>query len=186
MKLFPLRTHLTVAHFLLLFEKASVARAKISDGGAKMTNGALVEEQASSVLEADLIVPSQFFDRIKAERSAQPEKRLMLAVMEDAIATFQKSVPGATRRQRRLLRETEEWIGSADNTWPFSFENICAALDIEADYLRKGIKRWKGVLLSERHRQHAVVAHSPFRRVSGRRHSLSVGRSTPSRNVRAA
>ena len=100
-----------------------------------------VEDRGMATLEADLIVPSQFFDRIKAERSSQPEKRLMLAVMEDAIATFQKSASGLTRRQRRLLKETEEWIGSADNSWPFSFENICAALDIEADYLRDGISR---------------------------------------------
>src|SRR5215813_5754937 len=106
-----------------------------------MESRTLAEEQ-SSVLEADLIVPSQYFDRVKAERSSQPEKRLMLAVMEDAISTFQKSVRGATRRQRRLLRETEEWISASDNNWPFSFENICSALDIEADYLRVGLNRW--------------------------------------------
>src|SRR5713101_150571 len=87
----------------------------------------LADESSSLMIEADLIVPAQFFDRVRAERSAQPEKRLMLAVMEEAISTFQKSIPGATRRQRRLLRETEEWIGSTDTTWPFSFENICAA-----------------------------------------------------------
>ncbi|MBI3301982.1 MAG: hypothetical protein HYZ72_07895 [Deltaproteobacteria bacterium] len=144
------------------------------------------EEHSSSMLEADVIVPSQFFDRIKAERSSQPEKRLMLAVMEDAITTFQKSVYGATRRQRRLLKETEEWIGSADTSWPFSFENICAALDIEADYLRAGLKRWKGTLLAQRHCQDQAVVHSPFRRVSGRRHSLSAGRSAPSRSAKAA
>ena len=110
----------------------------------------------------------------------------MLAVMEDAISTFQKSVQGATRRQRRLLKETEEWIGSANTAWPFSFENICAALDIEADYLRTGLKRWKGILLAQCKRQDSAVSHSPFRRVSGRRHSLSAGRSAFSRSAKAA
>ncbi|MGH8007342.1 MAG: hypothetical protein ACREQ3_10060 [Candidatus Binatia bacterium] len=138
------------------------------------------------MIEADLIVPSQFFDRVKAERSSQPEKRLMLAVMEDAISTFQKSVYGITRRQRRLLKETEEWIGSADIAWPFSFENICAALDIEADYLRTGLKRWKRTLLDRRRQQDMSVSHSPFRRMSGRRHALSAGRLTRSRNAKAA
>jgi hypothetical protein len=140
-----------------------------------MANNRL-EEHSVAILEADIIVPSQFFDRIKAERSSQPEKRLMLAVMEDAITTFQKSVHGATRRQRRLLKETEEWVSSTDTTWPFSFENICAALEIEADYLRSGLKGWKGSLLAQHHRQEAAVVHSPFRRVSGRRHALSAGR----------
>lgn len=151
-----------------------------------MAHTPITEEHSSAVLEADMIVPSQFFDRIKAERSSQPEKRLMLAVMEDAIATFQKSVYGATRRQRRLLRETEEWVGSADTSWPFSFENICAALDIEADYLRTGLKRWKTTLLTQRQPQEMAVSHSPFRRVSGRRHSLSAGRSSLSRRAKAA
>lgn len=145
-----------------------------------------IDEQSPAMLEADIIVPSQFFDRIRAERSSQPEKRLMLAVMEDAITTFQKSVHGATRRQRRLLRETEEWIGSTDASWPFSFENICAALDIEANYLRSGLHRWKETLLAQRSRQEVALVHSPFRRVSGRRHALSAGRNTPALRAKAA
>jgi hypothetical protein len=146
-----------------------------------------IEENSPAMLEADIIVPSQFFDRIRAERSSQPEKRLMLAVMEDAITTFQKSVHGATRRQRRLLKETEEWVGSIDTSWPFSFENICAALDIEANYLRSGLRRWKETLLAQHHRSSEMgAAHSPFRRVSGRRHALSAGRNAPPPRVKAA
>ena len=136
-----------------------------------MTQGYSVAE-----LEADILVPSQFFDRRQAEGSAQPEKRLMLAVMEDAIATFQKSFPEANRRQRRLLRETEEWIQSNDASWPFSFENICAALDIEADYLRQGLFKWKTAQQAryrERSDPHAPALHSPFRRISGRRRRYS-------------
>ena len=151
-----------------------------------MANRSLVEEQTAATLEADLIVPSQFFDRIKAEHSSQPEKRLMLAVMEDAVATFQKSVAGATRRQRRLLKETEEWFNSHDTAWAFSFENICTALDIEPDYLRSGLRHWKGTLLARRQQQDPAVSHSPFRRVSGRRHALSAGRSAHPRRAEAA
>ncbi len=145
-----------------------------------------IEEQSPAMLEADIIVPSQFFDRIRAERSSQPEKRLMLAVMEDAITTFQKSVHGATRRQRRLLKETEEWIGSTDTSWPFSFENICIALDIESDYMRSGLHRWKGSLLAKRTQPEPLPGHSPFRRISGRRHTLSAGRNTPAPKSKAA
>jgi len=145
-----------------------------------------IEENSSAMLEADIIVPSQFFDRIRAERSAQPEKRLMLAVMEDAISTFQKSVHGETRRQRRLLRETEEWIDSIDTSWPFSFENICTALDIEPNYLRSGLQHWKGTLIDQRSHPETGVGHSPFRRVSGRRHTLSAGRNASLPRAKAA
>ena len=147
-----------------------------------MANTVVTQEPSATQIELDILVPSQFFDRRQAEGSAQPEKRLMLAVMEDAIATFQKSVPGANRRQRRLLRETEEWIQSGDTSWPFSFENICAALSIESDYLRSGLLNWKTVHLAEynENQEHTIIFHSPFRRVSGRRHTLSVHQSSGS------
>lgn len=138
-----------------------------------MQKNSVVEESSLSGLESDIMVPSQFFDRIKTEGSSQPEKRLMLAVMEDAIATFQKSIYGVTRRQRRLLKETEEWISSVDTAWPFSFENICAALDIESTYLRTGLTRWKVFRLAQRQESGRPISHSPFRRVNGRRHALS-------------
>jgi len=151
-----------------------------------MSNSLLAEEPSSSVFDSDLIVPSQFFDRIRPERSAQPEKRLMLAVMEDAIATFQRSIYGSTRRQRRLLKETEEWMGSADTAWPFSFENICAALEIEADYLRTGLRRWKVSRLAQCQEQERPIFHSPFRRMNGRRHALSAYRPSHPKSAKAA
>lgn len=131
------------------------------------------EGQFAPTLDADIIVPSQYFDRIRSEESAQPEKRLMLAVMENAIATFQHSIPGVTRRQRRLLKETEEWVYSGDTSWPCSFENICAVLGIEADYLRGGLAEWKRTQLAHDGTQAESVARFPLRRMSGRRHALS-------------
>lgn len=166
-------------------QESVTVREALSKGGKTMMSNTF-EDRALATLEADLIVPSQFFDRIKAERSSQPEKRLMLAVMEDAIATFQKSAPAVTRRQRRLLKETEDWIGSEDNSWPFSFENICAALDIEPAYLRGGISRWKTVLQKQHVQSSAPTPLSPFRRISGRRHALSAGRSESAHKARAA
>ncbi len=153
-----------------------------------MANTVVTEERSAAEIDLDILVPSQFFDRRQAEGSAQPEKRLMLAVMEDAIATFQKSVPGANRRQRRLLRETEEWIQSSNTSWPFSFENICAAVNIEADYLRTGLFNWKTVHLAQynENQEHKIIFHSPFRRISGRRHTLSVHQSSRSSQANTA
>jgi hypothetical protein len=133
---------------------------------------------ASSILESDIMQPCQFFERIKTQPSTQPEKRLMLAVMQDAVATLHKCLPGVTRRQRRLLKEVEEWFASADTAWPFSFQNICAALDLDADYLRLGLDRWKARQLAQQNKQSSASVRSPFRRINGRRHTLSAyGRS---------
>jgi hypothetical protein len=132
-----------------------------------------IEGQFAPALDADIIVPSQYFDQIRSEISAQPEKRLMLAVMENAIAAFQHSIPGATRRQRRLLKETEEWVYSDDTSWLCSFENICALLGIDADYLRNGLAEWKKTQLTHDEAPGGPAARFPLRRMSGRRYVLS-------------
>lgn len=67
----------------------------------------------------------------------------MMAVLDDAIDAYQKYVLATGRRGRRLFRETELWIGSADQTSPFAFESICHALDIDPDYVRKGLRQWR-------------------------------------------
>jgi hypothetical protein len=62
---------------------------------------------------------------------------------------------------------------SGDTSWPFSFENICALLGIEADYLRSGLAEWKKTQLAHDGTQEDPVARFPLRRMSGRRHALS-------------
>jgi hypothetical protein len=131
------------------------------------------EESLSRLFEPDMILPSQFSDRVNLGPSAYPEKRLMLAVLEDAVATFQRYVDARDRRGQRLHREAEEWFQSRDNEWPFAFENICNALEIEAEYLRRGLARWKEKQL-RRTDGGARVYRFPFRRVNGRRHSISI------------
>ena len=36
-----------------------------------------------------------------------------------------------------------EWIAHEDKRWVFSFDNVCDMLDINADYMRVGLGRWK-------------------------------------------
>lgn len=138
-----------------------------------LRSAAMFEERAATPLEPDTLVPAQYFDLIGAASVFQPEKRLMLAVLEEAIATFQRHIVSDTRRSQQLAADVEEWTASDDDEWPFSFRNICAALDIEPDYLRTGMARWKE---AERHRARSgksAVYRFPFRRVNGRRHSIT-------------
>jgi len=123
-------------------------------------------------LAPETVLPSQFFDRLQVDSSLQPEKRLMLAVLEDAVGTFQKYVNVRSRHGRRLFSEAEEWFASHDGDWPFAFVSVCQALGLEADYLRAGLWRW-------RDRQplpvgdETKVVRFPFRRVNGSRHSVT-------------
>lgn len=130
------------------------------------------EHALSRLIEADTILPEQYFQRLGQEHSIFPEKRLMLAVLEDAVATFQRYVGSKHRRGQRLFQEAEDWIHAKEGDWPFAFENICATLDIGAEYLRNGLVRWKERQLSRD--PGARVYRFPFRRVNGSRHSISL------------
>ena len=122
-------------------------------------------------LEPETILPSQFFDRVQ-DAALQPEKRLMLAVLEDGVGTFQKYAGATGRRARRLFAEAEDWFTSEDTSWPFAFVNICQALGLEPLYLRKGLRRWHDGQQA-RGDVSAKVVRFPFRRVNGSRHSIT-------------
>lgn len=142
---------------------AEQAQAKKQVGG---------QPAVANLLEADTILPVQYFDRVGAEHYSFPEKRLMLAVLEDAVATFQRFVDSKNRRGQRLFREAEDWMISDDTDWPFAFVNICHTLDIEPEYLRTGVRRWKDKQLTRDNG--ARIYRFPFRRVNGSRHSITV------------
>lgn len=85
----------------------------------------------------DSLLPDQYFDRLAARAGDTPEKRLMFAVLLDAVINLQRGhSPRAT--------EAELWIrNEEDDDAPFSFRGICEALGIEAGYLARGLLAWR-------------------------------------------
>lgn len=118
----------------------------------------------------DSVLPCQFDDRLFGATRLQPEKRLQLAVLEDAVLTFHRCGGGETTRARNLLNEVRTWAASEDTSWPFAFQAICQSLNLEADWLRRGLLDWN------QRRQPAVLARRPFfrRNVGGDRHQVQV------------
>lgn len=72
-----------------------------------------------------------------------PETRLMLAVLEDALATFRRGIHSLCPTERQCFREVEHWLRSGDNESPFSFECICWTLGMNPDYVRAGFYQVK-------------------------------------------
>ena len=71
------------------------------------------------------------------------EEKLMLAVLADAIDHFQKYALAKDERRRKLFQEAEEWFLEKDDDQLFSFEYICATLQLHPDYIRRGLLAWK-------------------------------------------
>ena len=78
------------------------------------------------------LLPEQMLDA--PQRS--PEQRLMVAVLEDAMRELAR--PGGEWFGARARRRAEivAWFASDDVAWPFSFVNVCEALDLDVARFR--------------------------------------------------
>jgi hypothetical protein len=88
----------------------------------------------------DTILPAQFFPRAAA---LAPERRLMMAVLARSLLDLPSNAGTGTQRARRHLAEVEAWFVSDDDVWPFSFVNLCHALDLDASSVRSHLVRWR-------------------------------------------
>jgi len=122
------------------------------------------------LVEPEVLMPTQFFDRFRGSSLLEGERRLMLAVLEDAVSCFQKNVGASQSRQRRTFAEAEEWFNDRDGSWPFSFEAVCVVLGYDSDYFRGRLMRWKDEVLGLDGASRARVGRIRLR--SARRHRI--------------
>jgi hypothetical protein len=74
---------------------------------------------------------------------AEGTRRLMWALLKDTLCCYHTHAAARTAQEQRLFRDAERWVSSHDPSWIFSFENVCAVLDIDCEYLRNELRRWR-------------------------------------------
>jgi hypothetical protein len=102
-----------------------------------------VEDKIISLFEPDTLVSAQYLENLLRKTVLEPEKRLVLAVLEDAINCFQVNVMAERGRRKKLFKESEDWIMGRDDDWIFSFVSVCELLRFNPEYVRRGLLRWK-------------------------------------------
>lgn len=103
----------------------------------------IVSDTYAHLLQPDTLLPSQYFAALRRKGAHEPERRLAIAVLQDAVDCYQKHFRARERKARQLFVDAEEWIASEDRSWPFSFDNVCDLLQINPEYLRRGLAVWK-------------------------------------------
>jgi hypothetical protein len=103
----------------------------------------MIEEKAMMIFQPDILIDAQFQASHRRRFHLEPERVLMLAVLQDAVMCFQEHVLARCKRKQSLHREAEEWISNTDRSYLFSFENVCEALGFDCNYMRQGLARWK-------------------------------------------
>lgn len=85
----------------------------------------------------EVLLPSQLFG---PGRKQEPEQQLMIAVLHDALDCLEKHRSAKRPRDRQLFNETQQWFLTRETRWPYSFESICAVLDLNPDAVRQHLR----------------------------------------------
>jgi len=133
--------------------------------------GLSLEERVTSLFQPDTLLPEQYLETFRRKLHLEPEKKLMLAVLEDAIACYQKYLFARDSKGKALFREAEEWVQEKGAEGIFSFDSVCESLGFNPDYLRRGLSEWKRKVSSER-TQAKVYQLAPRRKKNKRGVSL--------------
>ena len=115
----------------------------VLEHGGKMQEKETLDEKLPGLFEPDTLLPIQYFEAMRRKHLLEGEKRLILSVLEDAVECFMKCIDASSSKGQRLFRDADEWIALEDKHWVFSFDNVCEMLDINPEYLRRGLKDWK-------------------------------------------
>ncbi len=101
------------------------------------------DEKVVALFEPDILLPAQFLANHRRKTFLQPEKTLMLAVLDDAVRCFKDHADAQGGRRKKWFDDATEWLTAQDDDGVFSFENICDVLGMNAAYLRRGLLDWR-------------------------------------------
>jgi len=91
-----------------------------------------------------VLLPEQYLSKPTRRHLAEPHRRLMAAVLQAVVddcrggSVYRHSI-GWTGGDVRSVRKAVAYVESTDRGWPFSFENLCDALGLDAGRLREDL-----------------------------------------------
>lgn len=100
-----------------------------------------LEESLPGRFEPDTLLPAQFYEMLKRRYILEGERKLMFAVLEDAVECYLKNMNARSRKQRVLFYEAQSWINARNKVGLFAYETLCEALNIDAGALRRALER---------------------------------------------
>lgn len=124
------------------------------------------EERIASLFQPDALLGEQYLDNFRRKTPLEPEKSLVLAVLEDGIRCFQDNIFPQNRKKQMLFEEAQEWLFSDESDGIFSFVSVCAVLGLDPSYIRRGVRQWQERALADRRRKQRGSAPAPQRLVA--------------------
>ena len=96
----------------------------------------MYDDFLARILEPDIFLPSQFYGTGGLSRQLEGERRLMIAILKDAVECLDKYRDARNSAGRCHYENALEWVQDKSTEWLFSFTNICDLLGFDPDYIR--------------------------------------------------
>lgn len=125
-------------------------------------------EDSWSFYPPDTLLMEEFFSARRGKTLVFPEERLMFAILEDALASYQQYCTAKHGTRRRLFQNVERWFFAPSRGWVFDFESICSVLRLEPDYVRKGLMQLRQRELTKTYRVSLMKTPAKLGRAAGR------------------
>lgn len=97
----------------------------------------MYDDFLARILEPDIFLPSQFYGAGGLSRKLEGEKRLMIAILKDAVECLEKYRGARSSSGRSNYDNAIEWVEDTSTDWLYSFTNVCELLGFDPHYLRE-------------------------------------------------
>jgi hypothetical protein len=97
----------------------------------------------SDFTETQALLPTQFYGPRRGASNVGPLRRLMTAMLVDAVRCFQAKAGARQAATRQEFDEVRSWLFSDDGDGLFSFRSVCGTLQIDPKSIRSGLVRWQ-------------------------------------------
>ena len=95
-----------------------------------------------TLFQPDELAAYEFRKTLERKSILEPEKRLMFAVLEDAILCFQRYINATARKERQIHQDAAAWIFDAEDNRMVSFKFVCDICGFDAEFMRMGLRKW--------------------------------------------
>jgi hypothetical protein len=98
-----------------------------------------MSERLLQIISSDASTSEHYRDTFRRSELLEPEKALLIALLEDGIHEYRKYYRARDRDGQRRFRKACEWLMADDEAWIFSFVNVCELLNLDPEYVRRGV-----------------------------------------------
>ena len=125
-----------------------------------------LDDRIGSLFQPDTLLGEDYAANFRRKIPLEPERTLLLAVLEDGIRCYQENLFATAGKRRALFDEAKVWRFSDDANWFCSFVSVCTLLNLEPNYIRRGLRQWEAQARKAAPKKHQGVAEVEQRLVA--------------------